>query len=176
MSKTVVTSRGYLGRVLENARRRAAQAKLALGETIADLPKSWKFRLDPENVGEKGKWFAPDHDDGDWKDIEIGKTWESQGYDYDGYAWYRLRLTLKQEWLSQPARLKFEAVDGVAWVYLDSELLAHHEGWDEPFAVPLDPEKVKPDTPHVLAVRVYDGSNQGGIWRPVTLQRVPTQE
>ncbi|NOZ21482.1 MAG: DUF4838 domain-containing protein [Planctomycetes bacterium] len=172
VSTSVVSKRYYLGRHVENwrtvvAKRRAKRTVTV--DKIVRLPKAWRFSLDKDDVGQKEGWFKSDFDDSAWKPIEIGKTWESQGYDYDGFAWYRMKFDVKPEWLKTPVALHFSAVDGEGWVYWNGTLLGHHKGWDEPFTLPIKSELITTDKPNVIAVRVYDGSNAGGIYRPAYL-------
>ena len=164
VSRSVVGT-GYLGRAVEKWRGVVARKKIKTIKTVAPLPKTWQFALDKDDVGQKKKWFAPEFDDGAWKPIRIGKTWESQGYDYDGFAWYRVRFKVRKKWLEKPVCIFLGAVDGEAWVYWNGQLLGHHAGWDEPFSFPLDPKTIKTDEPNLVAVRVFDGSNAGGIYK-----------
>ncbi len=170
VSTSIFRGRGYMGRELEQLKRSEAKLRAAAVKPIVRLPTKWKFALDRDDVGQKQRWFAPDFDDREWKDIEIARTWEEQGYEYDGLAWYRLRWQFDPEWLKQaPLALHFRAVDGEGWVYWNGKLIGHHEGWDEPFSVALPADDIRTKEPNVIAVRVYDGSNQGGIWKPVEL-------
>jgi beta-galactosidase/beta-glucuronidase len=160
----------YLGRDVANLRAAVERERAARVDPIAPLPVKWRFALDPDDVGQDQEWFAVGFDDSEWKEIEIGKTWEEQGYEYDGFAWYRVQFEVKPEWLAQgPLALHFGAVDGEAWVYWGGEFLGQHEGWDEPFALQLKPETILTDKPNLIAIRVFDGSHQGGIWKPVNL-------
>ncbi len=170
VSTSVVSESVYLGREVTTLRKRVAQLRAHTTEVLVELPKTWKFKLDPDDQGQDERWFAPDLDDTGWEDIQIGKPWEEQGHEgYDGFAWYRLKLKVEPAWLT------FDAVDGEAWVYLNGELLGHHEGWDEPFSLPLKVEHERragqASGPVCLAVRVWDGSNQGGIYRRVAITR-----
>ena len=135
----------------------------------------WEFRLDPEKVGEKQKWMAP-KPAGDWKTISIGANWESQGYDYNGVAWYRRTVSLR----NRPGKhtiLHFGAVDEQATVYIDGKRVGHNQGgpegweaWDQPFAMDITGFLTDADATHLLAVRVFDISSAGGIWKPVWLE------
>ena len=168
VSATIVR-RGYLARIVENWRTRVQappQAKPAPpANSLAPLPLTWRFALDPKDVGQKLGWSKAGLDDSAWKPVQIGRTWESQGYDYDGYAWYRTAFAVKPQWAKGPLALHFGAVDGQAWVYWNGTLLGHHEGWDEPFTLAVPPKLVRTDRSNRIAVRVYDGSNAGGIWK-----------
>ncbi|HIE51416.1 MAG TPA: DUF4838 domain-containing protein [Armatimonadetes bacterium] len=159
----------YMNRYLERCRQMAEFSRVVDLPKVADVPRRWRFKTDPKDEGLKGRWFAPEFDDSEWEEIEIARTWEEQGYDYDGFAWYRVRLDLPEAITKKKLLLLFEAVDGEAWVYFNGEQIAHHVGWDEPFVAPL-PEGRVLHKGNVLAVRVWDGSAQGGIWRPVSLR------
>ena len=107
-----------------------------------------------------------------WAQIEIGKYWEDQGYKgYDGVAWYRKTITLTKDDLSAPLVLGFGGVDAETWVYVNGRLIGHHQGWDTPFAFDLPTETLRPGRSVVIAVRVLDNSNKGGIYREISLYR-----
>ena len=114
-------------------------------------------KIDPKKLPEEAR---PEFDDRYWAEIRTG-TWESQGYQYDGCAWYRTVFDLND--LNSP-RLVFEGVDEQAWVWLNGKFLGYHDGWDKPFSFPLDQVAVKGK--NTLCVLVFDSAYQGGIWRP----------
>lgn len=165
LSRSILSPRGYLGRDVERWRKEAARKKQILTKKLASLPTTWRFALDKDDEGQKQKWFGAGFDDSGWAKILIGRTWESQGYEYDGFAWYRLSYQVDPKLAPRPVSLYFGAVDGEAWVYWNGRLLGHHEGWDEPFSFRLEPGDIRTDVPNVIAVRVYDGSNAGGIYK-----------
>ena len=169
VSMSVVGSKHYLGRDVERWAKVVSRKKALTVKTVAPLPKIWKFALDRGDVGQKESWFRPGFDDRAWKPIQIGRTWESQGYEYDGFAWYRVEFLVRKEWLKPRLAVHFGAVDGEAWVYWNGTLLGHHKGWDEPFSFNLAPELISTDKPNIIAVRVYDGANDGGIYKTAYL-------
>jgi len=134
-------------------------------EKIGVSSQRWKFCLDEADKGGEKGWYKTGYDDSGWEEIETGKTWESQGYDYDGYAWYRKWVDVPDKLKGKEVQLYFGAVDGAAWVYLNGEFLGEHKGWDEPFI--LEASSLKPGQRNLLAVRVYDGSGSGGIYKKV---------
>ena len=149
----------------------------AVAADIPEVPRVWKFRLDPEDQGRKQKWFATDLGDNQWRDLEIGRTWESQGIDYDGVAWYRVQLgNLPKTPTNKRLLLKFGAVDEEAWVYLNGVEVGKHaegpDGWNSPFVVDVT-DHVQTGKSYLLAVRVYDTISAGGIFKPVTLEWAP---
>lgn len=106
-------------------------------------------------------------DDSKWAPIEIGKTWESQGYDYDGLAWYSVCFEASEELVNTAASIHFDAVDETAWCYLNGQYLGTHDGWDQAFDLPLKGLKKGKNR---LAVLVRDINAAGGIWKPVSIQ------
>jgi hypothetical protein len=159
-------------RFVPDERAAAAAPRFAAPDFV--LPREgWLFRTDPQNVGLKEQWFRPDLDTKDWKPIKIGTNWESEGYDYDGYAWYRLKVTLANR-EGKRTMLHFGAVDEEALVYLDGTPAGKHQegldGWDQPFALDITPLLTAQPQEHLLAVQVSDRMAAGGIWKPVFVQ------
>lgn len=62
--------------------------------TTLSLSNTWKFAIDPDRVGESQEWHADTFDDGGWQSLLSGRSWESQGINYAGYAWYRQQFTV----------------------------------------------------------------------------------
>ncbi len=98
----------------------------------------------------------------DWSDAPIGKdTFNGR----IGFNWYVATLPA----LNNPHRvLRFASVDDNATVYLNGKQLAHHEGWNDPFDVPLD-AAWNPAGPNIVAVLVQNTGGGGGISSLVAL-------
>lgn len=145
---------------------------LPVGQRLRELPLDWRFALDRERVGVEQRWFDPEYDDSKWAVIKVGQHWEDQGYaDYDGVAWYRLRVQFSADELAQPLLLGFEGVDSEATVYLNGREIGGNAQWDAPFALRVPAELVRADAPNVIAVRVLDNANKGGMYGKVILAR-----
>ena len=84
-----------------------------------------------------------------------------------GYTWYVATLPTTA---GPHSRLRFENVDDNALVFLNGKQIAAHEGWGQPFTVPLD--GLREGSPNVLAVRVQNTGGGGGIQGTVTLQTI----
>ena len=142
-------------------------------EKLADAPRTWEFRLDPQEAGVKEEWFATVLPEGklrEWKPIKIGEWWEPQGHAHDGYAWYRVSLPVPAATPGRKLFLAFGAVDESAWVYADGKLVHEHDmgesGWKTPFLVDLA-EAVRGKEKVQLTVRALDRIGMGGIWKNV---------
>ena len=140
-------------------------------DEIMELPARWRFRLDPEFAGEKEQWFAGDYDDSEWQPIRVGQFWEKQGYEgYDGAGWYRLRVKLPADLAGKQVELCFGAADEVAHVWVNGRLAGAHdlgpEGWDKRFTIDIT-NQMKGGRENLIAVRVYDSTGAGGLWKPI---------
>jgi beta-galactosidase/beta-glucuronidase len=152
----------------------------SVGARPIALPlEGWRFKLDPNHVGRQQEWFSRDMDASDWDEIRIGTNWESQGYEYDGYAWYRREFEARNR-KGQRTLLYFGAVDEQAVVYVDGKLAGTHkegpqgyQGWNKPFSIDITRYLTDQREKHLLAVEVHDHAAAGGIWRPVFIQHVP---
>ena len=133
-----------------------------------ELKNDWLFRLDPKNEGVEHRWFADEKEE-EWQPIQVECSWESQGYPYDGYAWYRTQFQLPTSASSERILIAFDAVDEEAKIWLNGKFIrAVATGWNVPFEVDVT-AAIRHALPNYLVVQVRDTSNQGGIWRPVTV-------
>ncbi len=121
----------------------------------------------PELSGECPPEARLDCDDSFWASIQTGSSWEKQGIQYDGIAWYRKEIAIPDGW-KNPV-LYIGAADEQAWVFCNEKYLGHHDGWDKPFSMVLD--NVPPGKTALVAIRVFDSANMGGIWQPVLLYK-----
>jgi hypothetical protein len=142
-------------------------------DKIAELPRTWLFRVDFKRLGEKERWFALDADESPWKPIEIGKFWEEQGYpDYDGPAWYRVRMNVPASARGRRLFLAFGAADETAAVYVNGSLAGKWGllgfTWNERFEIEVTPY-LRPGQENLVAVRVEDSIGMGGLWKPVLM-------
>jgi hypothetical protein len=141
-------------------------------QRLFELPQTWKFKLDSTNIGIKEHWYAKDLDDSHWADIKVGELWESQGYDYDGYAWYRLKLKLPEDWGSDKVILIFGGVDDINDVYLNGKFVGSQGDLEKHITVYSTftstdlTSFINRSGDNLLAVRVYDWGGGGGIWKP----------
>ncbi|NJM06854.1 hypothetical protein HC891_12715 [Candidatus Gracilibacteria bacterium] len=128
------------------------------------------------------------------RSIQVPGPWQAQFDDlraYAGVAWYRRSLVVERAPDQQQWYLLFGAVDYVATIYFNGELLAEHEGGYLPFVVLLG-ERVRFDEANELIVRVVDPGDGydapkypfaeiphgkqswygpiGGIWQSVQLE------
>lgn len=139
-----------------------------------DLPtKDWNFITDPRQNGHNKGYFKPRFNDKNWRKMDMG-YWEFQGVeDYDGVAWYRIKFRMPEKMDHNAVEIIFDGVDESAWVWLNGKYLGCHdegqEGVGKRFAVDCTKE-VAWGQENVLAVRIGDTANAGGITKPVHVE------
>lgn len=151
------------------------------GETLADvdpgvnLPKIWKF-----NQGDNLEWIGEEYDDSRWQNIFVPAFWETQGYKgYDGFAWYRTKFYLPKEFKNEKFVLMLGKIDDMDQTYVNGKLIGSVGDWnfdDKPTSFNdnnewetfrgyfLSGNILKPGEYNTIAVRVYDGYLDGGIY------------
>ncbi|SDS23768.1 beta-galactosidase [Paenibacillaceae bacterium GAS479] len=145
----------------------------------------WRFRKG-DAVGAQNESF----DDSDWEAAALPHGLEILGENasgmrnYQGVAWYRKRFNLPESMKDKRVVVYFEAVMGIADVWINGQSVAQHLGGYLPFAADIT-ELVRQDGNNIIAVRA-DNSNDplyppgkpqeyldftylGGIYRDVYL-------
>ena len=118
---------------------------------------SWRWKADNTGPTDSATMAAPglDTTDASWADTQSGiDIFHGQS----GYAW--CRTTLPD--IAGPNRSIALKVDDNADVYLNGQKLAHHEGWNTEFLVPLD-SAWKVGGPNVLAILVQNTAGGGDV-------------
>jgi len=160
--------------------------------TLLPLSNAWKFRPDPKEEGLDQKWFAAGTDTAKWATVrsDKGTGYETQGYpDLKGYSWYRQTLFVPKAIAQHPRLLMlFCAADAFADIFINGEKVFTHNAdnasdpwnvWRVPFVCDAK-KQIKPGTDSVIAVRIYNVSGMGGVWKPAFLaganQPVPADD
>lgn len=149
---------------------------------------SWRFKLDPEDVGQAQKWqeLAPLQMP-DWVWLRTDFHWENpyeadnipaellaRMKSYDGIAWYATQQSIPAQFEGRDIYLYFGAVDESCWVYVNGRLAGQHvfdkpDDWTTPFEIRIDPYLNPEGGQQHISVRVEDRSGAGGIWKRVWL-------
>lgn len=159
-----------------------ARMRARLRERMIDLTReTWRFKPDPRNVGINENWQKLDLPlDDSWSRIRVGKHWEGQGWPrLDGWAWYRLDLTIPGDWAGATYYLSFEGVDDHFQAFVNGAKIG--EGGDPVQRRTAFDEKSSHKISHIakagarctIVVRVLDWYGAGGIHRPVTVGTTP---
>lgn len=118
-----------------------------------------------------GTWEFATDPNGPWLPIEPGKFWEEQGFDHDGYGWYRSRFRYPDR--PKKMALHIGAADESATVWLNGKEVGTHDigenGWDQPFEFDVTRYLKPGDGENELIIRVLDRAGAGGLWKQVWL-------
>lgn len=145
------------------------------------LTGKWNF-----NTGDDPAWSEKSFDDSEWNNVFVPAHWETQGFkDYDGFAWYRKSFSLTEEYSDEKFVLLLGKIDDIDQVYINGKFVGSTGVWNfdetptefnrnneylelRTYFIPDDILKVNED--NTIAVRVYDGFMDGGIYEgPVGL-------
>lgn len=137
-------------------------------EKVVSLEGIWKF-----SVGDNPEWAAESYDDTDWDIVTVPESWEANGYDdYNGFAWYRKTFMVTG---LDPDRNYFLLpgyIDDTDEVYLNGKLIGK-SGTMPPLVVTahdtyrqyyIPKGLLRENALNLLAVRVYDEYERGGIY------------
>jgi hypothetical protein len=175
----VAAVRGHALDLVNRAPPQAAAPALMAGERrLVPLPDRWRFA-----AGDEGSYAHPAFDDSAWETIEVGVPWERAGHPgLDGFAWYRTRFTAPSRPPAGDLTLALGAIDDADETFLNGGRLGrtgvippgYRAEWQtfRRYAVPRD--LVRWGEENVIAVRVYDGGGDGGMWR-LTRENPPAQ-
>ena len=137
------------------------------------LPEVWKYRIDFEDTGLKEGWDKPEYDDSkSWQPLSTWACFEDQGYEkVDGRFWYRLSFDAPQFPAGKKIMMRVGSLDDNGEVYINGKLASKPNSigmWDKSYAFDVTPF-LKPGQKNLIALRGYDSSGAGGIWRPCAL-------
>ena len=152
------------------------------------LPLFWKFKLDPNDVGIKEKWFTPGLAR-KWKEhMPVNRAWEkpyshyrfpskelrAKMVNYNGIGWYAASIKVPADWKDRKVYLYFGAVDESAWIYCNGKESGKHlfinpDDWSTPFAIDITKDIDWNKKVQEIVVRVEDKNGAGGIWKEVYL-------
>ncbi len=136
---------------------------------VHSLKGTWKFEL-----GDNPTWSDPSLDDSKWDGIYVPSPWEEEGYPgYDGYAWYRKHFTLEPRYRDEPLYLRLGHIDDVGEIFLNGHMIGFvgkfppdfYTGVGVAFECPVPQDYLLYGSENVLAVRIYDYHQAGGIVR-----------
>jgi alpha-galactosidase len=134
-------------------------------------------------TGDDMAWQLPSFDDKDWPTIKTNMNWEDQGFsNYDGYAWYRIHLTLPAElkekaWWKDSLRIYLAKIDDADEIFFNGKRIAktgsfpsdpggYETRWNTVRDIHLssnDPV-IHWNGENIIAIKVYDGGGPGGLY------------
>ncbi len=121
------------------------QIHYAHANNTVSLDGEWQFKLDPENVGEAGKWFAHELPD----KISLPGTTDEGGYGkpevstvkynalvrphfYVGKAWYQRDIHIPKEWDGKHIALFLERAHWISEVWINEQKVGSEDSLSTP--------------------------------------------
>ncbi len=136
-------------------------------KSYINLEGEWKF-----SIGDDLGWASQRYYDNSWSDIEVPSSWENEGYHgYNGYAWYRRYFEVPEDFDGRNLYLHLGYIDDVDEVYINGVLVGSSGSFPPGFETAYNafrlyviPGKIfKANENNLIAVRVYDSQQAGGI-------------
>ena len=129
----------------------------SVGREVININAAWRYM-----AGDHVNAASPDFDDSSWEPIGLPHTFSlpyfmSKDF-YMGYGWYRKTLDINKRQASKRFFLEFDGVFFEAEIFINGQVVGHHEGGYTGFSIDITPY-VKVGS-NQLAVRVNN------IWRP----------
>ena len=108
--------------------------------TVLSLDGAWDIIFDHKNEGREGWW----HTDNAFErhpskqEILVPSCWEEVEIDYEGVAFYRRKFTIPGNWEGKTVEIEFDAVNYLAEVWINDQVVGFHEGGFTPFKFRVD--------------------------------------
>lgn len=127
----------------------------------------WDFSYDDEGVGEEEVWYLADAP-AFTRTIQVPFAFQSklsgiEDPSFHDVVWYRRTFEIPENWNGKRIVLHFGAVDYLAKVWVNGQLVATHEGGHTPFQADITPSLIQGS--NTIVLRAEDFS------RDVTLPR-----
>jgi len=141
------------------------------------LFKGWRLQTDSQDRGLEQGWHLSEYDDSGWRlNKHLEHPWEVYHVkDYDGYAWYRVRFTVPKELANERLSSVLGRIDDCDETYLNGVLIGKTGNFppakNDPKSktvyrnYPLPSANVRFGAENVIAIRVYDANQSGGMVR-----------
>jgi beta-galactosidase len=140
--------------------------------SVPELPVvegQWHFQK-----GDDIAWKARDINDSDWQTVTLPDTWEHHSsYTNDNvYGWFRRRIEIPASLKGKDIDLLLGCIDDVDETFLNGQRIGgtgsfppnFQTAWDKQRCYRVPASLVRGDGSDVLAVRVFDGGGNGGIY------------
>ncbi|MBN1780047.1 hypothetical protein JW948_02905 [bacterium] len=141
-------------------------------QPVPELPAvtgPWRFQK-----GDDAAWKAAGFDDSGWQGVTLPDTWERHS-DYTGnnvYGWYRRHIDIPAACRNRDFDLLLGCIDDVDEAFFNGERVggtgsfppAYRTAYNTQRRYRIPASLVRGDGSDVLAVRVFDGAGDGGIF------------
>jgi hypothetical protein len=169
-NRDYIVEKYVLGEMGKYRKRFEDKVKFRKDKKVIPSPNRWSFKLDNKNDGLQKSWQNSGEADG-WDIIYSGNTWENQGYDYDGVAWYKAKVFIPDELKGKKIMLFVGALDESGVFYINGKKAYVREfvkstDWRTPFEFDAT-EFIDYGKENDVTIRVLDKAGAGGIWKDI---------
>ena len=133
----------------------------------------WRF-----NKGDNPTWNKPEFDDTNWQLVTLPNSWESHSnYTNDNvFGWFRRQIEIPQDCTDKDFDLLLGCIDDVDQTWLNGTLIGSTGSFPPNYQTAWNTERryrvpsilIKGDGTDILAIRVFDGNGDGGIYKDGT--------
>ncbi len=134
---------------------------------VIPLEGRWSF-----TIGTNPDWRYASYDDSEWDKIRVPSSWEDEGFhDYNGFGYYRKKIHIPENFKGQMLYLLLGYIDDVDEVYFNGKKIGstgtfpptYHTAYNAHRKYVIPNELVKYNSLNIIAVKVYDAEQAGGI-------------
>lgn len=135
--------------------------------------KAWErtsLPADPGNLGVIDGWASPEHDDAEWREMDLPRFWQSEGLAFNGVVWFRKTIDLPKSWCGHDLTIRLGAIDDFDQTYFNGVQVGEHpDGTPDAYRTSreyqISGNLVRPGA-NLIAVRVFDHCGDGGFAGP----------
>lgn len=117
------------------------------------------------DAADSAQWKTTQYDDRNWDNMDLPGLWEQQENlsRLDGIVWFRKDIYIDSADAGKAGSLHLAKIDDRDETYLNGTMIGGINGWNTDRAYPVPEGLLKPGK-NVIAVKVEDGGNGGGIY------------
>ncbi|MGC8668491.1 MAG: glycoside hydrolase family 2 TIM barrel-domain containing protein [Chthonomonadales bacterium] len=140
----------------------------ASAPSLAVVPGDWRF-----HSGDNLQWKNPSVPDAEWKVVHLPAHWSDHGDQAThAFGWYRRRIQVPASMLGKPVLLLIGKIDDADETFVNGVKVggmgsfppAYSSAWQMPRRYVIPANVLKGDGRDVVAIRVYNGEGEGGIY------------
>ena len=136
---------------------------------------AWRAKVDANDPGMAGKWYAAAFDDAKWKTMNLPRHYEGAGLPgHDGTSWFRRAIEIPAVHAGKPLTLELGPIDDMDMTWFNGTQVGGIETsgfWTTPRVYTVPGKLVKPGR-NVIVVRVIDHGWPGGFAGKAAQMRV----
>jgi beta-galactosidase len=146
-----------------------SEAKVEDAAELLVVRGEWKF-----NKGDNTLWKNPDFNDGSWQTVKLPATWEEHSnYTEDNvFGWFRRELTVPADLQGKDIYINVGKIDDADETFFNGVKVGgmghfppnYVSAWDISRHYKVPHEIIHNDGKNIIAVRVFDGIQGGGIY------------